>query len=199
MKKILTLVLVSALGGVIALGSYQYFIEKDAEIIANHQLTELPSTIPTTFNTTKANLAFGNPDFVNAAESTINTVVHVQNTALGSRQITMEDLFLGRRSQRPQIGTGSGVIISADGYIITNNHVIDGAESLTITTNDNKTYNAELIGTDPKTDIALLKIEADEKLAYSTFGDSDTTQIGEWVLAVGNPFNLTSTVTAASV
>jgi len=144
-------------------------------------------------------LALTNPDFVAAAENTIHTVVHVQNTAVGSRQMTIEDLFFGRRSQRPQIGTGSGVIISADGYIITNNHVIDGAQSLTITTNDNKTYNAELIGTDPKTDIALLKIDVDESLPYSTFGDSDTAKIGEWVLAVGSTFNLTFTVTAGFI
>jgi Do/DeqQ family serine protease len=113
--------------------------------------------------------------------------------------MTIEDLFFGRRSQRPQIGTGSGVIISADGYIITNNHVIDGAQSITITTNDNKTYEAELIGSDPKTDIALLKIDTKENLPYSTFGDSDTAKVGEWVLAVGNPFNLTSTVTAGII
>lgn len=199
MKKILTLVLVSALGGALTLGSYKYFLEDNTDAVANHQLTELPSTIPTNYNATKNNLALANPDFVSAAENTIHTVVHVQNTAVGSRQMTMEDLFSGRRSQRSQIGTGSGVIISEDGYIITNNHVIDGAQSLMITTNDNKTYDAELIGTDSKTDIALLKIDADEKLPYSTFGDSDTTQIGEWVLAVGNPFNLTSTVTAGII
>jgi Do/DeqQ family serine protease len=198
MKKILTLVLVSALGGALTLGSYKFFIEKDtnSNAVTNHQLTELPSAIPTSLNT---NLALSNPDFVNAAESTINTVVHVQNTAVSSGRMTMEDLFFGRRSQRPQIGTGSGVIISADGYVITNNHVIDGAQSLTITTNDNKTYDAELIGSDSKTDIALLKIEADEPLQYSTFGDSDSAKIGEWVLAVGNPFNLTSTVTAGII
>ncbi|MFT5217496.1 MAG: Do/DeqQ family serine protease [Glaciecola sp.] len=199
MKKILTLVFVSALGGALTLGSYKYFIEKDYNAIANHQLTELPSAITTNYNTSNTNLALTNPDFVNAAENTIHTVVHVQNTAVGSKQMTIEDLFSGRRSQRSQIGTGSGVIISADGYIITNNHVIDGAESLMVTTNDNKTYNADLIGTDPKTDIALLKIDADEILAYSTFGDSDTAKIGEWVLAVGNPFNLTSTVTAGII
>lgn len=199
MKKILTLVLVSALGGAITLGSYIYFIETDANTIANHELTNLPSSIPATYNSTKTNLAFNNPDFVNAADNTIHTVVHVRNTASSSGRMTMEDLFSGRRSQRSQIGTGSGVIISADGYIITNNHVIDGAESIMITTNNNKTYDAQLIGTDPKTDIALLKINADETLAYSTFGDSDTAQIGEWVLAVGNPFNLTSTVTAGII
>jgi Do/DeqQ family serine protease len=114
--------------------------------------------------------------------------------------MTIQDLFYGRRSQRRhQIGTGSGVIISPDGYIITNNHVIDGAESISITTNHNKTYEAELIGTDPKTDIALLKIDADEPLPYATFADSDDAKIGEWVLAVGNPFNLTSTVTAGII
>lgn len=198
MKKILTLVLVSALGGALTLGSYKFFIEKDdnSNAVENHKLTKLPSAIPTSLNT---NLALVNPDFVNAAENTIHTVVHVQNTAVNSGRMTMEDLFFGRRSQRPQIGTGSGVIISADGYIITNNHVIDGAQSLMITTNDNKTYDAELIGSDSKTDIALLKIEADEPLPYSTFGDSDTAKIGEWVLAVGNPFNLTSTVTAGII
>jgi len=201
MKEILTLVLVSALGGALTLGSYKCFIEKDSNSnpITNHQLTKLPSAITTNYGATKTNSSLTNSDFVNAAENTIHTVVHVQNTAVGSKQMTIEDLFSGRRSQRSQIGTGSGVIISADGYIITNNHVIDGAESLMITTNDNKTFNAELIGTDPKTDIALLKIDADEDLPYSTFGDSDTAKIGEWVLAVGNPFNLTSTVTAGII
>jgi len=199
MKKILTLVLVSALGGAIALGSYMYFIETDSDSIAKHELINLPSSIPVNYNATKTNLAFNNPDFVNAADSTIHTVVHVRNTASSLGKMTMADLFYGRRSERSQIGTGSGVIISADGYIITNNHVIDGAESIMITTNNNKTYDAQLIGTDPKTDIALLKIDADETLAYSTFGDSDTAKIGEWVLAVGNPFNLTSTVTAGII
>ena len=91
------------------------------------------------------------------------------------------------------------MIISPDGYIITNNHVIEGAQSIEITTNDNKTFDAELIGTDPNTDIALLKIESDKTLDYTTFGDSNSAQIGEWVLAVGNPFNLTSTVTAGII
>ena len=80
-----------------------------------------------------------------------------------------------------------------DGYIITNNHVIDGAQSIEVTTNDNKIFEAELVGTDPSTDIALLKIEANTELSYTTFGDSNSTRVGEWVLAVGNPFNLTST------
>ncbi|MCL4161865.1 UNVERIFIED_CONTAM: hypothetical protein GTU68_020251 [Idotea baltica] len=113
--------------------------------------------------------------------------------------MTFEDLFFGRQTQRAQIGTGSGVIISPDGYIITNNHVIAGSRELSVTMNNNKTYNAKIIGTDEKTDIALIKIEADEELPFTTFGDSDQAKIGEWVLAVGNPFNLTSTVTAGII
>jgi Do/DeqQ family serine protease len=196
MKKVFTLVLVSALGGALTLGSYKYFFENDTDAVTDHPLTQLPSAIPTNY---KTSAVITNPDFVSAAENTVHTVVHVRNTSTASGPMTMEDLFLGRRSQRPQIGTGSGVIISADGYIITNNHVVEGAESLAVTTNDNKTYNAQLIGTDPKTDIALIKIDADQPLPYSTFGDSDSARIGEWVLAVGNPFNLTSTVTAGII
>ena len=140
-----------------------------------------------------------NVSFVTAAEKTVNAVVHVKNITLGSKQITLQDLFSGRTQQRRQLGTGSGVIISPDGYIITNNHVIEGSEALSVTLNDNKTVEAKIVGTDPKTDIALLKIETEEELPYTTFGDSDTVKIGEWVLAVGNPFNLTSTVTAGII
>ena len=113
--------------------------------------------------------------------------------------MTLQDLFLGRSSERAQIGTGSGVIISPDGYIITNNHVINGSQQLSITLNDNRVYDAELIGTDEKTDIALLKINAENELPFATFGNSDQAKVGEWVLAVGNPFNLNSTVTAGII
>ena len=111
------------------------------------------------------------------------------------------ELFYGQRGgqQQEQIGTGSGVIISEDGYIVTNNHVIKDATELEVTLNNNKSYKAKLIGTDSKMDIALLKINADEKLPYSTFADSDQVKVGEWVLAVGNPYNLNSTVTAGIV
>jgi|TARA_B110000503_G_scaffold34041_2_gene55316 serine protease Do len=111
----------------------------------------------------------------------------------------MMDLFLGGGNPRAMIGTGSGVIISPDGYIISNNHVIEHASDLQVTLNNNRTYPAELIGSDPKTDIALLKINAEEALPYIPFADSDQVKIGQWVLAVGNPFNLTSTVTAGIV
>ena len=104
-----------------------------------------------------------------------------------------------KQKKNPQIGTGSGVIISSDGYIITNHHVIEDSEKIQITTNDNQTYNAIIVGSDKQNDIALLKINSENKLPYATFGDSDSAQIGEWVLAVGNPFNLTSTVTAGII
>ncbi|WP_347922210.1 trypsin-like peptidase domain-containing protein [Pontimicrobium sp. SW4] len=199
MKKIFTLVLVSALGGALTLGSYKLFIEKEANI-AQQQATTSPFAIPVNYKAVNTNLPIGEAvDFSTAAEKTVHTVVHVKNTTTNSGSYTFEDLFFGRRSQRPQIGTGSGVIISSDGMIITNNHVIDGAQEISITLNNNKTYEAELLGTDPKTDIALLKIEADEELPYTTFGDSDNSKVGEWVLAVGNPFNLTSTVTAGII
>lgn len=198
MKKIATLVFVSALGGVLTLGSYKLFIEKEPQLVEQTK-QEVPFAVPVTYSNTKLG-AETSTDFSLAAEKTVNTVVHVKNKALVSSQVTLEDLFFGRKgTQREQVGTGSGVIISPDGYIITNNHVIEGAQSIQITMNNNRTYDAELIGTDPKTDIALLKIEADDDLQYTTFADSDSAKIGEWVLAVGNPFNLTSTVTAGII
>ena len=98
-----------------------------------------------------------------------------------------------------RIGTGSGVIISPNVYIITNHHVIENNSEIEITTNDNKTYQATVVGSDPSSDIAVLKINTDQKLPYVFFGNSDSTKIGEWVLAVGNPFNLNSTVTAGII
>ncbi|NQX84472.1 MAG: trypsin-like peptidase domain-containing protein [Flavobacteriaceae bacterium] len=200
MKKTLTLIVTSIFGGLIALGTNKYFIENTQHNVIENK-TETPATIPVNMSTTNTNLTHlqKNVDFTVAAEKTLNTVVHVKNTTTSKGYTTYEDLFYGRQSQRQQVGTGSGVVISPDGLIITNNHVIDGAQSISITTNNNKTYEAELIGTDPNTDIALLKIETDEELPYTTFGDSNDAKIGEWVLAVGNPFNLTSTVTAGII
>ncbi|PNQ72709.1 serine protease [Hanstruepera neustonica] len=198
MKKIATLVFVSVLGGFISLSAYKLFVENNTENTITHS-EEQPNFIPTSYTHTNLNNGNTLPGFVDAADKSIHAVVHVKNTAIVSSPTTLEDFFYGRRSQRPQIGTGSGVIIDKNGYIITNNHVIDGAREISITTNDNKIYDAKLIGTDPKTDIALLKIEADEDLPYIVFGDSDQAKIGEWVLAVGNPFNLTSTVTAGII
>ena len=197
MKKILTLVVVSVLGGIITLGAYKLFLEENKSIIVT--AAESQPNFVTTNNINDVKSTYNAPDLTIAAERSINTVVNVKNLAVSSNQMTLEDLFYGRSTQRAQIGTGSGVIITADGYIVTNNHVIDNSQELSVTLNNNKTYAAKIVGSDPKTDIALLKIEADEALPYATFGDSDQTKIGEWVLAVGNPFNLTSTVTAGII
>lgn len=151
----------------------------------------------------------GYPDFTKAAESSIHAVVHIKSTVKmqssgRQRMVDPFEFFFGDRggrdysAPRESVGFGSGVIISKDGYIVTNNHVIDKASEIEVTLNDNNKYNARLIGTDPETDIALLKIEGND-FPYIPFGNSDNLKVGEWVLAVGNPFNLTSTVTAGIV
>ena len=138
-------------------------------------------------------------DFTTAAEKTINAVVHIKNTSNVSDKSDNWLYRLYGESIPKRIGNGSGVIVSPDGLIITNDHVIKDASEIEVTTNDNKTYIANLVGTDPYTDIAVLKIESSKSLSYIPFGDSESIQIGEWVLAVGNPFNLNSTVTAGIV
>ena len=138
-------------------------------------------------------------NFVEAAGKSIDAVVHVKNTTTTNDSYSPLSYFYGQRSTPNRIGTGSGVIVSPDGYIITNNHVIEGATKIEVTTNNNVRYTANLVGTDPYTDIAVLKITAEENLPYLYFGNSATTQIGEWVLAIGNPFNLNSTVTAGII
>lgn len=167
-------------------------------------------------------------DFTQAAESTINGVVSIKSYVTPRRQRNryygqqpdmfndpfFEFFFGSPRRQQPrqqpqeqdkdgeeaqqQLGLGSGVIVTPDGYIVTNNHVIDGADRLEVTLNDNRTFNARVIGTDDMTDLALIKISANE-LPVIPMGDSDALKVGEWVLAVGNPFGLTSTVTAGIV
>lgn len=200
MKKLLTLVFVSVLGGAITLGTYKFFIEQEQQPLIVENSNSQPSIVPTNINAKSTNLlAAESVSFTKAAEKTVHAVVHVKNMSISRAPVTLQDLLFGGGTQRAQIGTGSGVIISPDGYIITNNHVIDGAQELTVTTNDNKIFNAELVGTDPQTDIALLKIDTDEDLPHIAFADSDQAKIGDWVLAVGNPFNLTSTVTAGII
>ncbi|MCK5782554.1 MAG: trypsin-like peptidase domain-containing protein [Flavobacteriales bacterium] len=139
-------------------------------------------------------------NFSKAAESTVNSVVHVTSIIGSTRSGAGNDFSWGgsRQKSQPIVGSGSGVIITKDGYIVTNNHVIDKAESLEVTLNNQRTYKAVIIGKDPKTDIALLKIDADD-LPSIILSNSDNIRLGEWVIAVGNPFNLTSTVTAGIV
>ena len=196
MKNFVRFFLASVMGGIMTLLAYTQWLQPKKQIQNNLDIIT-PTVMPINYS---SDLSGGNNvDFTAAAEKTLHAVVHVKNTTISQGYTSYEDLFFGRSRGRTQVGTGSGVIISSDGYIVTNNHVIQGAQSIEVTTNNNKTYNAELIGSDPTTDIALLKIQTNESLNYTTFGDSNTTKIGEWVLAVGNPFNLTSTVTAGII
>jgi Do/DeqQ family serine protease len=189
----------TAIGGLVALG-------------AAHSLGWTGKTViieDTNQGVSQANLTADGPlpsaptDFVAAAERTVEAVVHVKTTAerVQNYYNPFNDLFFGRPSTPEKFeveGSGSGVILTEDGYIVTNNHVIKGAKTIVVTTSNNDEYEAELIGADPTTDIALLKIEGNA-LTKVDVANSDKVRLGQWVLAVGNPFNLTSTVTAGII
>lgn len=193
MKRFGSLFLVALLSGATTLGAYKV-------LFSDENSKSIVTVAPENYS---RNVGFGaeNIDFTTAADKAIHTVVHVKNVSRRTVSNPMLEFFYGYSGsqQQEQVGTGSGVIISEDGYIVTNNHVIKDASEIEITLNNKKTYKAKLIGTDNKMDIALLKIDADAKLPYSSFADSDNVKVGEWVLAVGNPYNLTSTVTAGIV
>ncbi|MBD0776570.1 trypsin-like peptidase domain-containing protein [Maribacter sp. ANRC-HE7] len=199
MKKIGGSLLIALFAGAITLGAYKLFFERTNYAVVSDDNPS--SIINSSFSPASAKGAGINEvDFTSAAETTVNAVVHVKNVTISRGPSSLMEFFYGYEgNQKAQIGTGSGVIISPDGHIVTNNHVIKGASQLQVTLNNNKTYEAELVGTDPNSDIALLKIDAKRPLPYLAFGDSDHVKVGEWVLAVGNPFNLTSTVTAGIV
>lgn len=196
MKHIATILTTSLLSGVITLGSYKLFFEDQ---FSDQKSNTITTTAPIR-NVSYSNLE--TPNFQIAAEKTLHTVVHVKNVSIRNapRNPIME-YFYGYQGERSfaKVGTGSGVIISQDGYIVTNNHVVQNANEIEITLNDNRTFKAKLIGTDSKMDIALLKIDAKEDLPFAVFADSDAINVGDWVLAVGNPYNLNSTVTAGIV
>nr|AOE11114.1 serine protease, peptidase S1 family [uncultured bacterium]CBL80513.1 periplasmic serine protease [uncultured Polaribacter sp.] len=202
MKKAFGFLAMAILGGVITLGGYKLFLE-DSVIV--ERTIEIPTNIVQTSVSSiikGASAAEMTTDFTVAAENTIHAVVHVKNTAVKTQVNPWAEQYYGRgqgTKKYEQVGTGSGVIISADGYIVTNNHVIDGASELEITLNNKKKYKAVLVGNDAANDIALLKIESNTNFPYVPFANSDNIKIGEWVLAVGNPYNLTSTVTAGIV
>ena len=204
MKKFFSLLGMAVLGGALTLGGYKMLFNDT--IIIERTAPEKMQTVQTNytpaFNANSTAIAAATIDFTLAAEKSLNAVVHVKNTAIRTQKNPFAELFYGNGSgtrKFEQVGTGSGVIISSDGYIVTNNHVIDNANEIEITLNNKKKYKAELIGTDKENDIALLKINADIDLHYVPFANSDTIKVGEWVLAVGNPYNLTSTVTAGIV
>ncbi len=198
MKSFLITFIITILSSAFSIFIYDQFYQ--TEKTKNDLLIEAPRLIPTNYNFNTNGYAAESTDFTAAAEKTVDAVVHVKNTSIESNNTpSIYKYFYGDEELPESIGTGSGVIVSADGYIITNYHVIENNKEIEITTNDNKTYEAKVIGTDPDTDIAVLKINENEKLPYVYFGNSDATRIGEWVLAVGNPFNLNSTVTAGII
>jgi len=198
MKSIFKIFSIAILSAILSLFVYDKYIQDANKNYTNYSGS--PTLIPANYSVNNTVVPAERTDFTNAAEKTIDAVVHVKNTSKSNSKLPSFYRYFNQDEELPdRIGTGSGVIVSPDGYIITNNHVIENNNEIEITTNNNKTYRADVIGSDPDTDIAVLKINSNEKLPYIYFGNSDTTRIGEWVLAVGNPFNLNSTVTAGII
>lgn len=195
MKKYLGFFVMALLGGLVAIGITKFLDKNEGQTIEEKQQVY--------FAGQKSIPDQGRADFVAVSELANPTVVHIKTTIgkSGAQQEFIDPFhFFDQRMfpQMPAEATGSGVIITADGYIATNNHVIDGAEKIEVTLFDKRSYEAELVGKDPETDLALLKI-SEKGLNFLPFGNSDDLKVGEWVIAVGNPFNLTSTVTAGIV
>ena len=209
MKKFGLTLLTAFVGGAMALGAYKVIENKYADNMSfedkqkvyyatSNRLT--PSTSATSLSSA------GQVDFTEAAAAVTPAVVYIRTTYASQsdqQESQMQRMFGEMFGQRvrpmgPQMASGSGVIISPDGYIVTNHHVVDKAEKIDIVTNDHRNYSAKVIGTDPSTDLALIKIDGHD-LPIVKLGNSDAVKVGEWVLAVGNPFKLTSTVTAGIV
>ena len=203
-------VMIAVSAGVAGLTAYSMMPEKQPERLTFDEVFQQnPNTRMAALDATQMQPV----DLTKAAESSVNAVVHIKSTQESKTQtVTVRDPFYEffgdmfgnrgpqqRQVQTPErVGFGSGVIISKDGYIVTNNHVIDKADIISVKLNDGREFKGRIIGTDPSTDLALVKIEG-EDLPTIPVGDSDQLKIGEWVLAVGNPFNMTSTVTAGIV
>jgi len=206
-KLVVGFFLVSLVSAGVAIGVYSFLNRKEGNLFSDNSLNQQG------FRSVGFATPAENTDFTYAAERSVNAVVHIKSVVKPSdrdrnarRYINPFDFFFGDGDsnplqpyqRQPRVGFGSGVIISDDGFIVTNNHVIDGADEIEVTTNDDKVYKAKIVGNDDVTDVALLKIEGKD-FHVLPFGDSDALKVGEWVLAVGNPFNLTSTVTAGIV
>lgn len=197
MKKIVSSIFLAFMGGVGALGaayvyhSYNHPSEKE-QLVAASKKPVVSLTNYTGMSST------GNVDFTMAAEKSLNAVVYITTKTEQMSYDPWSQLFGGQPQKYESQASGSGVIISKDGYIVTNHHVIDGAKDIEVTLNDKRTYKAEVVGTDPATEVALVKIKETD-LPYMTYGNSENVRVGEWVLAVGNPFNLESTVTAGII
>lgn len=192
-KQIIIILFIAILGGLIG-GFAPRFFRKEKKIIATIKQ-------PVGFAYLPNDSALYNFNFVYAAEKSVEGVVHVKTQSVRETAYNpLYEFFYGDsyREPEPVLGFGSGVIITDDGYIVTNNHVVENSNEVYVTLNDKREFKAEIIGTDPSTDLALLKIK-EKSLPFIKFGNSDELRIGEWVLAVGNPYNLTSTVTAGIV
>lgn len=211
-KNLLLIVLVAVLSSAITLLGYDVISKNGkadgsaASQATSKEIGSYANSFDQNKNLVLTNLttAEGYPDFTEAASRSVDGVVHVKTKTISQQQyINPFDFFFGFGDRTPaqpreQVGFGSGVIISKDGYIITNNHVVENATEVSVSLNDNREFTAKVVGSDKMSDIALLKIEGND-FPYLTFGNSDALRVGEWVLAVGNPFNLTSTVTAGIV
>jgi len=199
MKKYAVFFLMAVLGGFISLAGYT-LMQKNTE-----KLQGVPQSSVPVHLTSMTGQAADYPDFTVSANTSIHAVVHIKTEY--ARKNSMYDNFFNFHDffgdspfgqQGPLQGAGSGVIIATDGYIVTNNHVVQDASKIEIVLNDKRSYEGTIVGTDPSTDLAVVKIK-ETNLPFLNYGNSDELQIGEWVLAVGNPFNLTSTVTAGIV
>jgi Do/DeqQ family serine protease len=201
-KNLVGALFMAAFGAFVALFAYTRLEGRKVENVGNNSLSSGIAEARPVLTSMQQSTA-GQVDLTYAAEQTVHAVVHVRTSTIysGKSSNPIMEWFYGdsyRDTPREVKGYGSGVIISSDGYIITNNHVIENAEKITVKLNDNREFVAEIVGRDQGTDIALLKVKG-ENLPFIKYGDSDVLKLGEWVLAVGNPFNLTSTVTAGIV
>jgi len=203
MKSTLKIIIVSLTCSILSIIFYSIFLNSTPieEEINNSAYIDYSNSFLNTsgINNIQYSNNTGLPDLTFAAKKSINAVVHVKNTSIVKENDSWALQFFYGDDSRKRVGTGSGVIISPDGYIITNHHVIENSSEVIVTTNDNKEYKAEIVGSDEVTDVAVLKINSNEKFEYILFGDSESSQIGQWVLAVGNPYNLNSTVTAGII
>ncbi|PKP35089.1 MAG: deoxyribonuclease HsdR [Bacteroidetes bacterium HGW-Bacteroidetes-17] len=205
MKRFLEFTLVALLSALFVVIIVFVVIKK--EDVTNHRQNIQSTQLPVSQTSFNAADAVTGPDFRVAADRSVHAVVHIR-TQFRRKTESYDDFFGSLREylegrQRPSqsapmVGFGSGVIISEDGYIVTNNHVVEGGDKIEVTLNDKRLYEAKLVGRDASTDLALIKIDTKD-LPFLVYGNSDEVQIGEWVLAVGNPFNLTSTVTAGII
>ncbi|MBN1388818.1 MAG: Do family serine endopeptidase [Bacteroidales bacterium] len=197
-KKIAGVAAIAIISALVALFIYTRFLERPYTARDEGTEEQWPAYFTNVFTVPQEGLV----DFSEVAENIVHTVVHVKTKTIQENyyQNPIMEFFYGESYSRPREvrGYGSGVIVSSDGFIITNNHVIEGADEVEVTLNDNRTFRATIIGRDPSTDIAVLKIDS-ERLPYVRYGDSDQLKLGQWVIAIGNPFNLTSTVTAGIV